>query len=192
MLEKKEKPSGISRREFLMGTAATAAVAGIAGLKVTPTKAKLKTITGIGTLQVTGTATYTPFPPPLQYIEIFERIGTVTYTGIIEGSGTHESHAMRDTSLPPSAMFNPYSTIQMLEDAKVAGRKGSLVIMQKGTTIGDSKSPEGSRSVNNHWEIISGSHGLGSIRGRGITLGRSWLGGTYTTYWVELSFDASE
>ncbi len=117
------------------------------------------------------------------------RIGKITFSGFIQNDlekGRYETHGgLADRCVEPSQ--GPFRLIFKLDDATVAGRRGSLAIEIKGTFTGDVGTPAGVRTLN-HIEILSGSGGLAGIKGKGIAVGRSTTTESSNVYYLEIEF----
>ncbi|MBS1824469.1 MAG: hypothetical protein JST93_04050 [Acidobacteria bacterium] len=144
------------------------------------------TVNGSGTFSSVVTNPSEALDPPC-VLKVTRR-GSVTFTGLLTGeNGTIDSTTLsnRCGEVPQG----PVVVIYRLNDVTVNGKKGGLVIFQRGTFEGVVDSANGAR-VTSHIEVMGVSGELKGVTGFGIVTSRSVASGTTNTYWCQLQFPA--
>ena len=141
-------------------------------------------VTGTGNIVAVVTRTSEPLSPPC--ITLVRRVGTASFSGLIENAPEHgrqESRILRDACEDPIQGTN--ATTYTLDEATVAGRTGGLILKATGIFDGDATSPAGSRT-RLHFTIRGVSGDLKGATGTGQFVGDSTATSSFNTYYAEL------
>jgi len=141
-------------------------------------------VTGSGNIVALVTRTSEPLSPPC--ITLVRRVGTASFSGLIENAPEHgrqESRILRDACEDPIQGTN--ATTYTLDEATVAGRTGGLILEASGIFDGDATSPAGSRT-RLHFTIRGVSGDLKGATGTGQFVGDSTATSSFNTYYAEI------
>jgi len=141
-------------------------------------------VTGTGNIVAVVTRTSDPLSPPC--ITLVRRVGTASFSGLIENApqlGRQESRIVRDACEDPIQGTN--RTTYLLDGATVTGRTGSLILEASGLFDGDATSPAGSRT-RLHFTIRGVSGELKGATGTGQFVGDSTAIDSFNTYYAEI------
>jgi hypothetical protein len=141
-------------------------------------------VTGTGNIVAEVTRTSEPLSPPC--VTLVRRVGTASFSGLIENAlehGLQESRILRDACEEPIHGTN--RTTYTLDEATVAGRRGGLILEASGTFDGDVTSPAGSRT-RFHFTIRGISGDLKGATGTGQFVGESTATNSFNTYYAEI------
>lgn len=141
-------------------------------------------VTGTGNIIAVVTRTSEPLSPPC--VTLVTRVGTASFSGLIENAPEHglqETRALRDACEEPIQGTN--RTTYTLDEATVAGRTGGLILEASGVFDGDATSPAGSRT-RLHFTIRGVSGELKGATGTGQFVGDSTTTSSFNTYYAEI------
>lgn len=147
------------------------------------------TVSGAGTFASVVTNPSEPLEPAC-VLQVTRR-GSVTFGGLIQAAQNGRIDSTTLSNRCGEVPQGPVVVVYRLEEAMVNGKKGGLVIFQRGVFEGSVDSPNGAR-VTSHMEISGVSGELKGVTGFGIVTSRSVATGTTNTYWCQLVFPAEK
>lgn len=121
---------------------------------------------------------------PLTNILLATSRGTVTYTGIIEGTGA----VLTKTIIDRCVLVRPHGSFRLTDtfgEVTIGGRKGGAVI----EVVGDLDQSGGVSTTNSTTRILCGTGDLEHAHGEGIGAGTSTATSASSTYALWIHFD---
>jgi hypothetical protein len=115
-------------------------------------------------------------------VSLVTRVGTSSFTGLIQGQGSYSSQALRDAC--GSVQGTNRGTL-IIDPATIGNRTGSLELTFEGVFEGDATSSTGARS-RQHWRLNGLTGSLAGATGEGESVGLALTTASSVTYYFEI------